>query len=164
MRSSGTPEELERRRARAIVLVMEHDYTTAEASEAVGATIRTIQRWLANYREAGEAGIAAVPASGRPPALGPKQLAKLEKILLKGPLAAGFPNELWTCRRVVRVIEKRFGVTFHTSHMGRILQDMGWTPQKPERRAIERDEDGIERFIKFEWKKIVKKPRKPRPP
>lgn len=164
MRPVGTAEELERRRQRAVTLVLEHDYSRAEAADAVGVARRTVQRWIAAYRADGNEGIAPIVHPGRPSTLGEKDLRKLEKILLKGPVAFGFPNELWTCERIGMVIAHTFGVSFHRSHVWRILQGMGWTPQKPERRAVERDEDGIEKFIKIEWKKLVKKARKRAPP
>ena len=164
MRPKGSTEELERRRQRAVVLVLEHGYSAVEAAEAVGVQRRAVHRWLAAYKAEGSKGIAAQPATGRPPSLGDKEIARLEKILLKGPIKAGFENDLWTCHRVQAVIEKAFGIVFHRSHVWRLLKQMDWTPQKPEKRAIERDEDDIERFIKIEWKKIVKKPRKAVPP
>jgi len=164
MRPKGTAEELERRRQRGVALVLEHGYSHSEAAKAVGVLRRTVQRWLAAYRSEGNEGIAPSPTPGRPTVLNEKELGKLEKILLKGPIAAGFENDLWTCQRVGFVIEGNFNVEFHRGHVWRLLQKMGWTPQKPERRAIERDENGIKKFIKFEWKKIVKTARKRTPP
>jgi putative transposase len=70
-------------------------------------------------------------------------LERLEKKLLKGAQAAGFPTDLWTCPRVARLISSLFGVTYHVDHIGRLLHMLGWSPQKPERRAIERDEAKI---------------------
>jgi transposase len=164
VRPKGSADELERRRQRAIVLVLEHGYSSAEAAIAVGAGQRSINRWLSAYRDAGNQGIAPIENSGRPALLNNRQLSKLEKFLLKGPLAAGFGNDLWTCERVAALIDNKFGINFHRSHVWRILRELGWTPQKPERRAIERDEKGIERFIKYEWKKAVKKHGKRKPP
>ncbi len=164
MRPRGSAEELERRRQRAVALVLAHEYTTAEAAEAVGVTIRSVQKWVASYQAEGHLGLAPSEASGRPPTLTKKNLEKLEKILLKGPIEFGFENDLWTCERVGEVIAGTFGVQFHRSHIWRILQEMGWTPQKPERRAVERDEMGIRKFIKIEWKRIVKNAKKRSPP
>ncbi len=164
MRPQGSAKELERRRQRAIALIFTHEYSQVAAAKAVGVTVRTVQRWVASYRESGNAGIAASETPGRPRYLNEKDIAKLEKILLKGPLAFGFENELWTTERVADVIESTFGHRFHRGHVWRILQSMNWSPQKPERRAVERDEEQIEKFIKTEWKKIVKKVPKKRPP
>jgi transposase len=164
MRPKGTAEELERRRQRAVVLILEHDYSVSESAVAVGVTRTTVHRWLAAFKAEGSEGIAPTSTPGRPSTLDEKDIKKLEKILLKGPSAAGFSNDLWTCERVGVVIRDSFGIEFHRSHVWRLLQKLGWTPQKPERRAMERDEDGIAKFVKVEWKKIVKNARNRRPP
>jgi transposase len=85
-------------------------------------------------------------------------LERLEKKLLKGAQAAGFPTDLWTCPRVARLISSLFGVTYHVDHIGRLLHMLGWSPQKPERRAIERDEEKIRQWVKHQWPRIKKKP------
>jgi transposase len=144
--------------------VLEFGYTVTAAAEAVDANRVSVQRWLAAYKARGREGISPSPTPGRPCFLSEKDLSKLEKILLKGPIAAGFPNELWTCARVSEVIRATFGIEFHRSHIWRLLQQLGWSPQKPERRAIERDEKGIQKFVKVEWKRIVKKHGKRMPP
>lgn len=164
MRPKGSAKELERRRQRAMALIFTHDYTQVAAAEAVGVTVRTLQRWVAAYRSHGNDGIAPSETPGRPRSLDEKDLAKLEKILLKGANAYGFDNDLWTAERVGIVIEDKFGYSFHRSHVWRILQLMRWSPQKPERRAVERDEEEIEKFVKVEWKKIVKNASRRRPP
>jgi transposase len=164
MRPIGTPEQLEKRRLKAVRLVIDKGYSAAEAAASTGVVRRTVQRWVALYRELGEDGLSSIPTLGPAPALNSRDLEKLERVLLKGALRYGFSNDLWTCGRIGKVIEDRFGVSYHSSHIGRILAGMGWSPQKPERRAIERDEAGIKRWVKFEWKKIVKNARRQAPP
>ncbi|MCC7082085.1 MAG: winged helix-turn-helix domain-containing protein [Burkholderiales bacterium] len=61
--------------------------------------------------------------------------------------AAGFHTELWTCPRVVEVIKQRFGIDYHGNHVGRLLPDLGWSPQKPARRAAGRDKQKIRRWV-----------------
>jgi len=89
----------------------------------------------------------AKPAPGRPPKLDVEARKRLERALLEGARAAGFPTELWTCPRVAELIERCFGVRYHVDHIGRLLRALGWTPEKPERRALERDEAEIQREI-----------------
>jgi transposase len=122
-----------------------------------------VRRWKASYRTKGAKGVCAKPASGRPPKLEEKNVKKLEKALLKGSKVAGFPTDLWTCPRVAQLIYTLFGVRYHVDHIGRLLHALGWSPQKPERRAIERDEERIRQWIKVDWPHIKKKPlnRKP---
>ena len=82
----------------------------------------------------------------------------LEKKLLQGAEAAGFASDLWTCPRVAQVIRDQFGVHYHVDHIGRLLKGLGWSPQKPTRRARERNEEEIQRWVKVEWPRLKKKP------
>ncbi len=155
MRPFGSPKELERRRQRGIVL-LEQGYAPVEIARQLGVDRRSVRRWKASYNKRGEAGIRARPAPGRPPALGAKDKKRLEKILLKGAKAAGFETDLWTCPRVAEVIWDRFEVDYHVDHVGRLLHGLGFRPQKPARRAIERDEDEIQRWMREDWPKVKK--------
>ena len=147
MRPSGSPEELERRRKRAIRLLQD-GYAPVEVAERVGVARRSVRRWKAAFRRRGEKGIRARKASGRPPKLdGPKR-RRLERLLLKGAKAAGFPTDLWTCPRIAQLVHEEFGVSYHRAHVGRLLRWLRWSPQRPERRAVERDEERIGRWVK----------------
>jgi transposase len=157
MRPTGSPEELEHRRLRALVLLSQGKLPS-EVAKLVGVDRRSVRRWKATIREDGEKGLRARPASGRPPKLKAKDRRKLEGLLLKGPLAAGFGTDLWTCPRVAELIEQRFAVQYHVDHVGRLLHDLGWSPQKPTRRAIERDEQEIRRWVREDWQRVKKTP------
>jgi transposase len=85
-----------------------------------------------------------------------KEKSQLDRALLKGAKAAGFDTDLWTCPRVAQLIEERFGVAFHVDHIGRLLKSLGWSPQKPTRRAVERDEERIRRWVKVDWPRVKK--------
>jgi transposase len=88
--------------------------------------------------------------------IGQKQ--ELVKLLEDGPLAAGYRTEQWTCPRVADVIQQNFGVRYHADHVRRLLHELGWTYQKPEQRARERDENAIRRWRKRDWPRIKKGP------
>src|SRR3989337_3880510 len=157
MRPVGTPDELERRRLRAVALLTQ-GHAPVEVARMVGVNRRSVRRWKAAYRKKGRPALEARPASGRPPKLPASQTRRLERELLRGAKAAGFATDLWTCPRVARIIRDRFGVTYHVDHVGRLLRDLGWSPQKPQRRAVERDEAEIQRWVKQEWPRVKKKP------
>lgn len=158
MRPQGSPEELEHRRRRAVQLLNE-GFPPVEVARRVGVDRRSVRRWNAVHRKEGVKGLKAKPAPGRPPRLDAPTTAKLESALLAGAQAAGFPTDLWTCPRVVALIHDRFGVRYHPDHVCRLLHRLGWTPQKPQRRAVERDEERIQTWVKREWPRIKKKPR-----
>jgi len=158
MRPSGSPEELERRRVRAIGL-LRGGHAPVEVARRLGVDRRSVRRWNAGYRRAGASGLKAKPAPGRPPRLDAKAKRELERALLKGAMAAGFATDLWTCPRVARLLRDRFGVNYHVDHVGRLLHALGWSPQKPERRAVERNEADIQRWIRETWPRVKKTPR-----
>jgi len=103
-------------------------------------------------RAAGRAGRA-----GRKPKLDAHARRRIERALLQGAQAHGFDTDLWTCKRIQTVIWRLTGVRHHPSHIWRILTAMSWTVQRPERRALERDEAAIARWVKQDWPRIRQK-------
>ncbi len=122
----------------------------------VGVTPGAVVAWRKAYKKKGQAGLVAKPHPGRKPKLSFVQRKKLIRFLKKGPQANGYKTDLWTLPRVAEVIRKRFGVRYDPSHVWRILDALGWSAQKPERRARERDEQGIARWPKQDWPRIKK--------
>jgi len=157
MRPHGIPEDLQRRRQKAVEL-LNQGYQPVEVAERLGVDRRSVRRWRRAYRQNGRKGIEAKPTPGRPPKLRPDESKRMEKILLKGARAAGFPTDLWTCARVTRVIKQRFGVDYHLCHVWRLLRSLGWSCQKPARRAVERDKALIEQWVKVQWPALKKSP------
>jgi transposase len=142
---------------RALTLLKE-GLPPVEVAQRVGADRRSVRRWKAAARKHGKAGVRARAAPGRPSRLTPARKHRLEALLLKGPLASGFDTDLWTCPRVADLIKRRFGIDYHVDHVGRLLHDLGWSPQKPARRAAERDEQQIRRWIREDWPRVKKTP------
>lgn len=155
MRTPGTAAELEVRRRIAARLFTE-DITLADMARCVGASISSIKRWKNAWKECGPDALAAKPHRGPTCRLSDKQQARLVEILLRGPLTAGYATDLWTCARVAEVIQQKFGVTYHVDHVGRLLHGLGFTPQKPRRKARERDEAAIKRWREVDWPRIKK--------
>ena len=155
MRPSGSPGTLEQRRLRAIGLFPE-GYQPVEIAQRIGAGRRSVRRWKSAFLKEGISAIRAKPATGRPPRLDQRAKKTLEAALLRGARAAGYATDLWTCPRVGQVIHKTFGIRYHVDHIGRLLHALGWSPQKPQRRAVERDEAAIQRWIKIDWPRVKK--------
>ena len=152
MRTPGTPLELERRRVSAVRLARKIGSTAA--AEQIGATVRTVQRWVAEARKGGLKALKAKLHPGRKPRLNKVQKAKLTRELLRGAKALGFGTDLWTAPRVGQVIHRLFGVRYHREYVPKLLRALGWTPQKPESRAYERDEKAIAAWQKKDWPRI----------
>jgi transposase len=81
---------------------------------------------------------------------------QLVAILEQGARATGFPTEQWTQARVRQVIQREFGVVYHRNYISRLLHQLGWSVQKPEPRALERDEELIRAWLKQDWPRIKK--------
>jgi transposase len=111
---------------------------------------------MKTLRRRGTAGLRARPQPGRTPRLNWSQKRRLVAALKRGAVAAGFDSDLWTCRRVRDHIGKAFGVWYDFNHVGRILHTLGFSVQKPESRARERDERAIARWRTRDWPRIKK--------
>lgn len=155
MRPKGSAAELEVRRRLAVGMLAKGK-TIREVAELIGASESSVKRWKAAWVKGGVDALAAKPHPGRPPRLSTAQLRQLVNILLRGPIAAGYATDLWTCPRVAEVIAKRFGVKYHDAHVWKLLRKLNWSCQKPERRARERDEAAIRRWRKRDWPRIKK--------
>lgn len=123
----------------------------------VGAAVSAVWQWRETVRRKGDNGLAARPAPGRPGKLTTRQRQRLPRLLAAGARAYGYRNDLWTTRRIAAVIKRRFRVQYHPAHVSRILADLGWSCQKPERRALERNEAAIEHWKRHRWVEIKKK-------
>lgn len=132
-----------------------------EIADELGVAKRTVRGWQTLYRRGGEEGLKVAGPFHRPSRLSGEQLQTLREMLLEGAVAHGFDTDLWTCPRVARLIEEHFGVHYHEDNVWKILHfKLGFSPQKPEERARERDEEAIRRWREERWPEIKKKPSK----
>ena len=153
MRPKGSAADLEARRLLAGRLLLE-GRKTGEVAQIVAASESSVRRWHRAVKKGGLEALKAKPHPGRTPRLNAKQKQRLVKILLAGPCKAGYRTDLWTCPRVAEVIAKKFRVSYHPSHVWKLVRSLGWTCQKPEQRARERDDAAIRRWRDREWPRI----------
>ena len=156
MRPTGSPDELERRRLRAVQL-LKAGHGPAEIGRMLGVTRGAVLQWKKAYQEGGREAILAKRHPGPRPKLSARQRQQLVKILLKGARAVGYHTELWTLPRIAEVICQRFGVEYEQSAVWRVLHKMDWSCQKPERRAREADEEAVARWRSQDWPRIKKR-------
>jgi len=157
MRPRGSAAELEARRRRAAEHFQERK-PLREIASLFGVSLTSVKRWKRTWKAEGVEGLAAKPHPGPESKLSEKQRQALTKLLLQGPVAAGYRTDLWTCARVTEVVHQQFGVSYHPAHMGRVLHDLGFSPQKPRRVAREQDAEAVERWRRQDWPRIKKKP------
>lgn len=157
MRTHGSGEQLERRRQEAVAL-LDQGWAPQEVADRLGVSRRSVDRWRQAVREDGPEALAAVPHPGRASFLSRRQQDDLVERLIAGALSQGFDTDLWTCPRVKALIERKYGVAYHVDHLPRLLRALGFTPQKPQRRALERDEEAIAQWVRKDCPRIKKRP------
>lgn len=148
-------EALEQRRREAAKLFVK-GVPQAEVARRLSVSRQSVSRWYQAWMEQGEAGLVESGRAGRPPRLTEEQKARVDAELRKGPAAHGYASQLWTLVRVAEVIERITGVRYHPGHVWRLLRELGWTRQRPARRAVERDDEAIARWIKQDWPRVKK--------
>jgi transposase len=121
--------------------------------------VSSVKRWNDALEQGGQAALKAKPHPGREPRLSLRQKERLLKTLARGARKAGFSTELWTCPRVAEVIQRLFGVRYHVDYVGTLLHKLGWSPQKPEQRARERDEEAVARWRRENLPRLKKEAR-----
>ena len=150
---------LERRRFEALKLLKE-GYNQSEVGRRTKVCSQTVSRWARMVAEEGDRALEAVGRAGRKPLLEEKQRKQLVTRLLEGPEKLGYETPLWTCGRVVHLIEQEFGVRYHSGHVWKILRQLNWSPQRPVGRALERNEQAITAWKKQTWPAIKKSPKR----
>jgi len=163
----GAPKKAdwrEERRKRAWALKQE-GWPQKDIAAALGVSGGAVSQWLTRAREAG--GVEALnrrPAPGMTPRLSGEQRAQLPALLARGAEAYGFRGDVWTARRVAQLIADTFGVRYHRDHVSRVLRQLGWSQQRPVKRATQRNEEAITRWQEERWPALRKKRSRTGPP
>jgi len=151
-----TRAQLAERRREGFELLRRKRLSQKAIAKKLGVSKAAVSQWQKRLGEEGMKGAKARVASGRPSKLGQKEQERLLAILKRGAKRAGFKSERWTQERVMRVIEKTFGVRYHFRSVGRLLKKLGWSVQQPQAQARERDEELIRAWLKQDWPRIKK--------
>jgi transposase len=126
-------------------------HTQAEVARQLGVARQNVSRWHARWQAGGLEALASRGPTGPAPRLDDQQLRDLDQALRQGARAYGFDTDHWTLARITAVIEQRTGHRYHPGHTWKLLRRMGWRPQRPTRRATERDEQAIARWVAEDW-------------
>jgi transposase len=136
--------------------LLDSGYSLNEVGRRIGCHASSVMRWRDCRRRGGARGLRVRCSPGRPLKLDLGKRKRLIDLLLQGPTAQGYRTNLWTTARIAEVIRQEFGVHYHRDHVGRLMHSLQWSPQKPERRALERKEPAIERWKQKDWPRIKK--------
>src|SRR5918994_1803020 len=147
---------MQERRMRAADL-FEQGAIPAEVARQVGVSHQIVSDWRGAWRRSGRDGLRGAGRAGRLPKLSREQLVQVERELLKGAEANGYPNDLWTLKRAAEVIERVTGVSYHPARVWYILRHgLNWSWQRPARRATERNDEAIQQWVKKGWPALKK--------
>jgi transposase len=156
MRTSGSPIVLEYRRRLAVQPV--HDgYSIQEVADFLGADPSSVRRWVAAFQREGTEGLAPRPVPGRPPKLTSIQEEIVCRWLNDNPIEHGCATELWTADDLARLIDHEWGIHLSPAYLTTWLRRRGLAPQKPRRKARERDDEAIARWLEKDWPRIKKR-------
>jgi len=153
MRPLGTSEQLLRRHEQALDL-LERGQRVIEVAQRMGTTPQSVCRWR---REAQQPQRKKRPGRhGRPSHLSASQLRRLLAALKRGAYAYGYTEDYWTLERIGHLIWELFQVRYASSSVWYLMQRLGWSCQKPQRRSLARDEQTIGHWIRYVWPQIKK--------
>jgi transposase len=145
---------MQERRMRAADL-FEQGIRPAEIARQLGVCHQIVSDWRNAWRRSGRDGLRGAGRAGRLPKLSPEQLAQVESALIQGAAANGYSNDLWTLKRAAEVIERVTGVSHHPTRVWYILRHgLNWSWQRPARRATERNDAAIQRWVARRWPQL----------
>ncbi|MCJ7823459.1 MAG: winged helix-turn-helix domain-containing protein [Anaerolineales bacterium] len=137
----------------------EKGWSQTRVAEALGVTGGAVSQWLKTVREEGLRGLLSrLSKRGPKSRLAQPNRARLPQLLECGAEAYGFLGDVWTCGRVGKVIQQEYGVAYSERHVGRLLDEIGWTRQKPVARADQRDAEANAHGHTEDFPELKKKP------
>lgn len=155
MRPFGTSEQLARRRKRALKL-LRGGHGPTEVARRVGATVQSVCRWRHESKQPKRKTALPQRTPGRPSRLSQSQRRRLVSALHRGAYAYGYAEDYWTLDRIAHLIWDLFQVRYRTSSVWYVLQRLGWSCQKPQRRSLARDDEAIAHWKHYLWPQIKK--------
>jgi transposase len=132
----------------------------AEVARQLKVSRQSASRWYHAWQGGGQEALRGADRTGRKRRLSGEDLCQLETCLLEGARVHGYDTDLWTLKRIAQLIRRRFKVSYHPGHVWKLLGQLGWSCQRPERRARERNEAAIRRWLRYRWPRIKKRPAK----
>jgi transposase len=151
-------QQLQARRLRAAELFAAGIHP-AEVARQLGVSRQSASTWQQRWKAGGTSALQSRGPTGPTPRLSDGELARVEQALLEGATSHGFQGELWTLERIAEVIWRLTGVRHHPAHVWALLRyRLGWSVQRPRRRALERDQDAIDHWVNLDWPRIKKTP------
>jgi transposase len=125
-----------------------------DIADALDASKGAVSQWIHRAEDGGSEALRSHASPGHPAKLTSAQRLQIPEFLWHGAEAYGFRGDVWTCTRIAQVLEWEFGISYHKDHVSRMLKALGWTPQIPITRAVQRDEEAIARWRIDVWPEL----------
>ena len=138
--------------------MFERGKAQAEVARALAVSRQAVSRWFEQWQKGGMLALKGAGRAGRKPKVQAEHLAVLTAAMNAGPRAHGLPTNLWTLPRIAQVLQQQTGIKCHPGHVWRLLRRMGWSLQRPARRAREQKPEAVRGWIAEKWPAIKKKP------
>ena len=159
LRKEAEAEGAYRVAKRVHAVLLSHDgYSSGQITAMLKTPRSCISEWLKNYEQYGYEGLLEGHRSGRPASLTEANLRVLADIVDSGPLAYDYLSGVWTSPMIAQVIQEQFGVTYHPGHVCRLLHQMGFSIQRPKRKLIRADAQAQDRWHRYTYPNLKKKP------
>ena len=153
MRTKKKEKQYLDKRRKVALEMLEEGKPAREVAELIGVTIRSVYRWQEHQKNPPKK---SERPPGRPSRLKKEQLEQLEQELLLGAYAHGYAEDYWTLERIGHVIWELFRIRYVPSGIWHVMDRMGWSSQKVQRLAIQRDEEAIVSWKQKVWPRIKK--------
>jgi putative transposase len=149
---------LEERRREAIRLYKKK-HSLSDIGRLLNVSRQAVHKWVGKYTRQGESGLSATKATGRPNKTTKETIARtLARLIEKGAQAFGYLSDAWTTASLRDVLYKTIRVDYHRDHIRKLLHQFGYSCQRPQKKARERDEEKIKHWVGSTWVQIKKKP------
>lgn len=151
-----TRNQMEERRLLALK-DLQNGVRPVDVSEKYGVSRAAVSQWGKTVRDEGREGLLKRKATGRPKKLDEAQRLQLIDILVSGACSSGFETDLWTGKRVAKVIKKEFRIEYHFKHLPKLIRSLGFRLINPKKRAAEQNQSKREYWLNTTWVKVKKK-------
>jgi transposase len=128
-----------------------------EIAEALGVSEGAVSQWMRRAREGGVESLRHVSPPGPSSRLSSPQQQCLLSMLSEGAEAFGFQGQVWTGPRVAQLIKDHFGIAYHPKYIPRLLKALGWSRQKPRKKATQQDEEAVAAWREQTWPEVKKR-------
>jgi transposase len=134
--------------------MFEHKMRPEQIAAQLRVSSKSVYQWRRRWCAGGRPALASRGPGGAVCRLSDTDLSRLTNELQRGPAAHGWIDQRWTLARIGIVIRRLFGVRYTLRGTSYLLHRIGWSPQMPVRRAVERDEDAVATWRATTWEKV----------